>query len=222
MRSPTLVRRFALPCGVLTALALGLTACDDADPITPNPDPLATEQFADLAADPSTGRDSLGQAIALNRFTFFSFEDDGVVLSYDEESRADSNSTRWDLAFRGTEIIANGGDKGPGEGGLQIVVGAFDEVTEAPADGYAASLSAGSGNGWYNYDPPTNIVAPIPGRVLLVRTAEGRYAKLRILSYYEGSPDPIDPFADAARYYTFEYVYQPDGSRGFETTTVEG
>ena len=213
MRSTTTTRS-AFP--VLLVLLLGLAACDTAETgPDPGPDPLTVERVEDLPADPATGRDSLGQAISLNRFTFFSFADGEVVLAYDDEDRADSSSTAWDVAFRGTEVIANGGDSGPGEGGVQVVTGAFDEVTEAPADGYLDAVPGGSGNGWYNYDPATFTVTPIPGRTLVVRTADGRYAKLRILSYYEGAPDPIDPFTDSERFYTFEYVYQPDGSRSF-------
>jgi hypothetical protein len=207
--------RLPAPLLLLAVAPFGLAACDDAEPL-PTPDPIRSETVADLPADPAAGRDSLGQPIALNRFTFFSLRDGEVVLSYDDDSRADSNSTQWDLGFRGTEIIANGGDEGPGEGGLQIVSGAFEDVTEAPAEGYAAALPPGSGNGWYNYNPGTFTVTPIPGRVLVVRTADGRYARVRILSYYRGNPDVIDPFTDADRYYTFDYVFQPDGSRSFE------
>ena len=192
-----------------------LAACDTAD-TDPNIDPIETNLVEDLPADPATGRDSLGQAISSRRFTFFSLRDDEIVLSYDDEDRADSNSTAWDLGFRGTEIIANGGSSGPGEGGLQVVTGSFEDVTEAPADGYTPSLPGGSGNGWYTYNPDTFTITPTPGRVLVVRTADGRYAKVRILSYYRGSPDEINPFVDQDRHYTFEYVFQPDGSRSFE------
>jgi hypothetical protein len=47
----------------------------------------------------------------------------------------------------------------------------------------------------------------------VIRTADGDgYAKIRIVSYYEGAPDdPASSDADA-RYYTFDYVYKPDGT----------
>ena len=97
--------------------------------------------------------------------------------------------------------------------------GAFEEVMEAPAEGYATDSEAGnaiptgSGNGWYNYNGQLNLITPIPGRVLVIKTADARYAKIRIISYYEGAPDTPDSTQDTARYYTFEYVFQPDGSR---------
>jgi hypothetical protein len=197
------------------ALVGVLAACDTGE-TDDNSDPIQTDIVEDLPADPATGRDpNTGQPIPSGRFTFFSLRDGEVVLSYDDEDRADSASTLWDLGFRGTEIIANGGDNGPGEGGLQVVTGAFEDLTEAPADGYTPSLPAGSGNGWYTYNPQTFTVSPTPGRVVVVRTADGRYAKVRILSYYRGAPEEIDPFTDQDRYYTFEYVFQPDGSRSF-------
>ena len=213
----------ALPLTLAAVAALGLAGCDANDPVAPVP--LAATTVADLPADPTIGRDpTTGAPISTNRFTFFSLRDNAVVLRYDEADRADSATAAWDVAFRGTTILVNGGTSGPGQGGVQVLTATFDEVTEAPADGYrqdaagAPAIPGGSGNGWYNYDAPTNTITPIPGRVLVVRTADGRYAKLRILSYYRGNPATVDPLADEARYFTFEYVFQPDGSRRFETT----
>ena len=60
-------------------------------------------------------------------------------------------------------------------------------------------------------------MTPIAGRTIALTTGDGDYAKLRILSYYRGNP--ATPGGDS-RYYTFEYVVQPDGSRDFETTTA--
>ena len=59
-------------------------------------------------------------------------------------------------------------------------------------------------------------LTPIPGRVLVIRTADGTYAKVRILSYYKGAPETPDAATDEARYYTFEFLHQPDGSRVLE------
>jgi len=200
----------------LVLLVAALAACDNGDP-DDNPDPIQAEVVNDLAADPITGFDpNTGQPIGANRFTFYSLREDRFVPN------ADSASTEWDLGFKGTEIIVNGGVSGPGEGAALVWTGAFEDLTEAPADGYATdteegnAIPTGSGNGWYNYNPQVNLVTPIPGRVLVVQTADGRYAKVRILSYYRGAPETPDPATDQARYYTFEYVFQPDGTRSFE------
>lgn len=199
-----------LPLLLLVGL---LAACDTAttDPID---DPVAAETVTDLAADPIVGFDTTtGQPIGTGAFTFFSLRTGEVVPN------ADSASTAWDLAFRGTEIRVNGGTSGPGNGAALVWTGAFEDLAEAPADGYAIddadgnAIPTGSGNGWYNYAPQTNLISPIPGRVLVVKTADGRYAKVRIVSYYRGAPETPDPATDEARYYTFDYVFQPDGSR---------
>ena len=61
-------------------------------------------------------------------------------------------------------------------------------------------------------------ITPIAGRTIVLTTGEGGYAKVRILSYYRGNP--ATPSGDS-RYYTFEYVVQPDGSRDFQATTLD-
>jgi len=127
------MRSFAF--SILAVAAFGLAACDGTDPLDPTP--LAATTFEDLAADPA-GHDPVTGAPTgnTNRFTFFSLSDGEVVLNYDEADRSDSASAAWDIAFRGTTILVNGGTSGPGNGAAQVLTAAFDEVTEAPADGY--------------------------------------------------------------------------------------
>ncbi len=207
--------RFVLPLFLAMAV-VGLAACDTAE-IDPDPQPLTVETVENLPADPSTSAGG-GQPTSSGRYTLFDIETGEIVLAFDEEDRSDSLSTNWDIGFQGTNLIAN--TTVGSQGGIQIVISAFDEVTEAPEAGYDAALPSGSGNSWYNYaGPPTHLITPISGRVIVVKTADGRYAKLRILSYYRGAPEEPNAFEDADRYYTFEYVFQPDGSRSFETTT---
>ena len=231
----------------LLALAgvLTLSACDSTEP--DEVVDLEVETAADVEADPTTGRDpDTGAPIANDLFTLYDLDAGEVVLSSSETDESvrqrDSASTAWDLGFRGTTIIVNGGTSGPGEGAAQILTEAFADVTEAPASGYVAdgantacpavetpggsfpgapyAICTGSDNGWYNYTPATNLIAPIPGRTIVLTTGDGDYAKVRILSYYRGNPTPPDASAPS-RYYTFEYVVQPDGSRDFDTTVAE-
>lgn len=140
------------------------------------------------------------------------------------EVTTDSASTNWDIGFRGTTLIFNSGVSGPGEGGAILLDLPFDEITIAPSEGYQTdsadnyAISTGSGTGWYNYTgegfPPFAIL-PREDVTLIIKTANGsNYAKLEILSYYEGNPDPSsDTFVNiqtrpASRYYTFRYVVQ--------------
>jgi hypothetical protein len=187
----------------LSALPLLLTACLSTRP-APTP---AVVTVADLDARGEDGH-----------YTFYSLRDGAVVPA------ADSASAKWDLAFKSTTILVNGGTSGPGEGGV-VVLGdtSFAVVAEAPppeayvvdqgTDRMETAIPGGAGNGWYDYDFATGIVSPRPV-VLAVRTADGRYAKVQIDSYYLGAPGPDEIAPDAGfRYYTFRYLFQPDGSR---------
>ena len=75
--------------------------------------------------------------------------------------------------------------------------------------GYA--ITTGSGNGWYTYaGPPTHLITPTPGKILVFKTRDGKHAKVEILSYYQNAPVNPDAFVDATPYFTFNYVYQPN------------
>lgn len=187
----------------LTALPLLLSACLSTRPAsTP-----AVVTVADLDARGEDGH-----------YTFYSLRDGAVVPA------ADSASAKWDLAFKSTTILVNGGTSGPGEGGVVVLDDtSFAAVAEAPpseafvvdqgTDRMETAIRGGAGNGWYDYDFATGIVSPRPV-VLAVRTADGRYAKVQIDSYYLGAPGPDEIAPDAGfRYYTFRYLFQPNGSR---------
>lgn len=140
----------------------------------------------------------------------------------------DSATTKWDIGLKGTTIIFNGGTSGPGDAGVIIIDALFAEVEEANSSGYiqdaltAKAIPTGSGNGWYNYDfnfttmTGTHQITPLAGKVFVVRTANNKYAKFIIESYYK---DKILPGTDSKigeKYYTFKYVYQPDGTRNLK------
>tara|TARA_E500000178_G_scaffold249917_1_gene246531 strand:- start:1456 stop:2046 length:591 start_codon:yes stop_codon:yes gene_type:complete len=157
----------------------------------------------------------------------------GQFTKFDFETGSETNSeTDWDIAFRGTSIIVNGGisletndePERTGDAGVYIFSGTMAEmvvvdtslITQDSSEGYA--IASGSGNGWYTYTgPPTYLISPTPGKILVFRTSDGKYAKMEILSYYLGAPENPDAFSDPSRYYTFNYVYQPnEGVTDFE------
>ena len=196
-------------------VALGLVGCDSNGSSDDNggEQPIA-ERVSNFPADPFVAFVQ-GRPVGTGKFAFYSLRENAEVAS------SDSATTEWDIALRGTEILINGGTSGPGQGSAQVVDGVFSELTEAPESGWVVDGASGpaipesSGAGWYNYNPVAMVVTPIPGRILLVRTADGKYAKISIVSYYQDAPaSPTS--ADEARYYTFDYVLQPDGSRSFE------
>ncbi len=213
-------KNLPLTAALAVFLTIGLSACDSNEPSDDDFTGEAT-LVTDVAADPGTGRDpNTGQLLGTTgHFTLFSLRENKIVSSGENFSAADSASSAWDIGFKSTTIIVNGGMSGPGQGAAIVVEGAFEEMAMAPETGYKAdtaegfAVPSGSGNGWYNYNPALMVLSPIPGRVIAVRTADGRYAKVRIISYYKGAPDPVDPFTHQERFFTFEYVFQPDGSR---------
>ncbi|MCU0392745.1 MAG: HmuY family protein [Thermoflexibacter sp.] len=181
------------------------------------PEPLLAQTVSNLLADPVTIDPNTGRASGgTNRFTFFSFKENKII------SNADSATNKWDIGFRGTTIIINGGAIRTGQGGAYIHTGIFEDLKEIPTSATFAqdnaltnlAIPTTSGMGWYNYNPMTMLISPIPGRVLVIRTGDGKFAKVEILSYYKDAPPPATiTLATPARHYTFRYVYQGDGSK---------
>lgn len=194
-----------------TLTLFSVLGCNDTD--SPVVEPVTSQTIKNLAADPAQIDPQTGQAVgATNRFTLFSLKDGAQV------SNSDSATNKWDIGFRATTIIINGGSIRSGRGGAFIHTGTFEELKAIPAgttfatDESPAQLAipASSGRGWYNY--ANTIITPIPGKVLLIRTGDGKYAKVEILSYYKDAP-ATPTSTSQGRYYTFRYVYQPDGSQ---------
>jgi len=179
---------------------------------------LIDKLVQDVPADPIIGLDNLGRPFGYNKFTFYSFETNSVVPS------ADSASTKWDVAFRGSTIITNGGASGPGNGGAFVYQGLFDDLKSIPADSTfkldQSLATTAVGKSWYVYDAPNNLFIPTPGRIVVIRTASGKFAKMEILNYYKGGVTPAvsapsDEKLQKQRYYTFRFAYQSDGTKIF-------
>ncbi|MES2746785.1 MAG: HmuY family protein [Bacteroidota bacterium] len=197
----------------LLVFAVVATSCSNDDE-TPETVSLQTKTFSNLYA-PQTG--GQGQPVG-GAFTKFSFSQDAVVTN-----------DNWDVAFRGTTLIVNGGTQigitdeptRTGVGAVSIVSNTLDAVTTFPAaatfaqDGSATyAIPTGSGNGWYNYNATTNIISPLAGKVFVVKTHDGKYAKFEILSYYQNAPVTPDA-TSVGRYFTFKYFYQAGSTTTF-------
>jgi len=198
----------------LLALVLFTASCSSDDDKDTTPEVVVTTPVKDLYAPQSGGQ---GQPIT-GDYTKFSFSENKVVTG-----------DKWDVAFRGTFIIVNGGAKvnvddagepaRTGSGAISIVSNAFGAVTAFPAASTfkqdaatVYSIPAVSGQGWYNY--ANTIISPIAGKVFVVKTHDGKYAKFEILSYYKGAP--ATPTAESAsRYYTFNFAYQANSTATF-------
>lgn len=202
--------------GITLLLAALFSACDKDDDGAP-PAPPEAKTTADINGRPA---DNGGFS------TYFNLSTGQVVPA------SDSNSTKWDIAFRSTTIKVNSGNSGPGTAAAQVLTVGFDDLKEAPESGYKLDTSGfaiktGSNNGWYTYTGeaptgPKHAVLPIAGRTIVVKTANNKYAKIQIVSYYKGNPNiSSDEFMDLATRpqdgtYTIRYMIQADGSRKFE------
>jgi hypothetical protein len=136
----------------------------------------------------------------------------------------DPKADDWDLAFQRYVIKTNGGDTNPtGRSALfSLEKQDFASVTRVPHDANFVSdvrtknrLSSYNPviDKWYNYSYLANVLAPKPV-VYIVRTQDGKFAKMRLLSYYCRGGE--------AGCLTFEYVYQGDGSTQLAPPTASG
>jgi hypothetical protein len=206
---------------MVLGLSIAMVACSkDEDTIVV---PVTAVTVKDLAADTVTGLGVDGRPQSAGTTTYYSLVDNKVIAS------TDAATTKWDIAFSSTKILVNSGTSGPGLGGAFVFKGLFDDLKTIPTDSSFATDNAnaasfaiptGSGRGWYTYDGLTTIVNPIAGRVLVIRTAAGKYAKIEILNYYKGgvtlsATAPVNDKLFKQRYYTFRYAYQPSGSTTF-------
>ena len=203
-------------------LSIALVACSK-DEGTEVVVPVSAITVKDLAADTVTGLGPDGRPQSAGTTTYYSLVDNKSIAS------TDVASTKWDIAFSSTKILINGGTSGLGIGGAFVQIGSFDTFTSIPADSIfktdnsnAASFAIplGSGKAWYNYDGLTTLVSPIAGRVLVIRTATGKFAKIEIISYYKGgvtlpASASVNDKLFKQRYYTFRYASQPNGSKTF-------
>ena len=152
-----------------------------------------------------------------------------VLYSFAKEDTVSDNS--WDIALRATDILVNGGVKGgseeperTGKGGAYIASDAYFNVKEAPADTEFkqdsqndTAIPRGSENGWYIYNSQTYVVSPIAGKILIIKTHDGKFAKMKINSYYKDSPESPNGLTDQGQHYSFVFTYQPnEGLRSFE------
>lgn len=195
----------------IALLFVGFISCNNDDDATPELLPVNSETISNLHAPQNGGQ---GQPVS-GAFAKFNFATGETTTS----------DTEWDIAFRGTSIIVNGGTslgttdepERTGNAAVYIANGSMSSITEVATEhlmqdsSTSYAIATGSGNGWYTYaGPPSHVINPTPGKILVIRTHDGKYAKVEILSYYKDAPANPDAFVDESRYFTFNFVYQPN------------
>ncbi|MEI7587919.1 MAG: HmuY family protein [Chitinophagia bacterium] len=208
---------------IVLLFTIGLFSCTKSTTTSVTPTASVTTTYKDLMADTVLGIDpNSGMPYSAGNYTYYSIEKNAII------PKTDSASNKWDLAFMSTRILTNGGTSGGALGGAFIYTGLFDDLKTIATDSVfktdnapvSYAITTGSGKGWYIYDGMNNLITPTPGRILVIRTASGKYAKLEILSYYKGGVTLLPTATDAEkltkqRYYTFRFTFQPNGTKIF-------
>lgn len=194
------MKNFRLKNAILIlAAAVMFSACEEDDTDSGKLE-VVTEQVA---------------ATSYTEWVYFSFSEGKIVDVTDPKT-----STNWDIGLKRNNFRTNSGASGNGLGGaLDTESVDFDSYFEAPETGYSVDveIQAFDFNTMEYYTTTANEVLDTWGaftddmpptfipsnKVFVVKTADGKFVKMIILSYYG---------ADGSGYITFKYVYQPDGS----------
>lgn len=144
-------------------------------------------------------------------------------------------SNDWDIAFTGpynSEVFVNNGTDrfNPAFGGTGTARVIMQDVpyanvltspTDAEFDNSSVSKIGWALNsfdpGWYFYSLSTHIMTPIKNKTYLIRLSSGHYAKLELISVYQGNPPEVTNLHWPAPYLTFRYYVQNDGSKNLKT-----
>lgn len=154
---------------------------------------------------------------------YFSFTSNDTVLVTDPD-----HSTAWDIAFQRYRIKTNSGLSGSGMGGAansyQKGQSGFDALTSVPDTstfvvdktisvavvmGYQDYIVNPLLYTWFSLEFSAQGTQILPTEyVYIVKTSTGKYAKVWFKSYYSAT--------NLSGYVTFQYKYQPDGSKNLE------
>jgi hypothetical protein len=194
-------------CGRETA-STSETTEQASDTATYSPSPYRPEEVGERLVGPVV---YTIDARSKEMWMYFDFSRGSVVPVDNPQTEA------WDLSIQRHVIRTNGGATNPkGQAALFAIEDAnLSEIPRVPDDVEFVSDVRDKKrlypfnsvvDKWYKYSYTTNVLLPKP-IVYLVRTQDGKYAKMRIVSYYcKGNISGC---------MTIEYVYQGDGSRHF-------
>ena len=194
----------------MLTLAVVFTACKKESPAPV--DTVITATITELDAQAATFAPNPPPAppTITGDYTKFSFSE-GTVVEGDD----------WDVAFRSTSIIFNGGmasdtsqPNRTGNAAVYIIDGTMKDISSVDEslllqDGATSTAIIDDMGiqqmGWCIYDFVTNMISPIAGKILVVRTHDNKYAKIEILNFYDAAFSNV-----YGGFYTFNYVYQSE------------
>ena len=183
-------------------LALMLGACSDS--LDPGDDEEVEYGYTTVDnGDGSFTVTAVVGGLSGTEFEYYSFASASGVEPADP-----SDSGEYDLAMLFANINLNGGSNGTG--GVELVYfddGAYDDLAQAPADGYITDTSNtdigrafnqgaedGQNGGWYNYTgAPDHEFILDADRFYAIHGADGLYYKLQLTSFTtQGSSSPAE------------------------------
>jgi len=209
----------------MLTIAIGFTACkkDSPDPVV---ETIITETVTELDAQADSTINTNFGLVHFGPYTKFSFSEGGIVSD---------SAENWDIAFRNSKILVNGGvgenadpsqPNRTGEAAAYIIDGEMGDITSVNEDllmqdGDNTSMygttsiiddQGQEGLGWSIYNPgnPQQGIMPelesLAGKILVFRTYDGsHYAKVEITGFYDAAM--TNPYGG---FYTFNYVYQSE------------
>jgi hypothetical protein len=162
-------------------------------------------------------------ATSSTTWKYFSFEKNDTIVVADP-----ATSTEWDLAFQRYRIRTNSGKSGNGMGAAANYFRkgqtGFDELKVVPdtstfvvdseiqiavQQGYATYIVNPVLYTWFAIELATQGTQIVPSDyIYIVKTATGKYAKAWFKSYYSAT--------NVSGFVSFQYKYQPDGSKNLE------
>ena len=225
-------------------MAWAFTSCSkDDNPAKPDPTPTDTLFFKLHRVENFYVQGNDEEPTAPRPVIFFSLEQrKAVPESYARTNRWDlafGSLYNSFLSGNNGQDAANYGAGSTGEGGICILQQSFETVTEVPDAalfktgkdliGTDDAGAFGQGTGWYlydfngkvkgdgSYDKQHVAYAMSTERTVIVRTAKGDFAKIKMISCYKDAFTPDKWFRNTPHmYFTFEYVIVPKGSKKFE------
>lgn len=154
-------------------------------------------------------------ATSMDEWVYFSFDSRDTFRLEDAY-----NSTNWDIGFQRYHLKTNSGTSGIGQGGAYDAGKVdFDALEVAPTAGYTPddSLEILRMGGGFNISAnevletwgalDTNNMPPVfvpSDKIFVVKTAQGKYAKIWLKSYYKKD--------GSSAHVTMKYFYAGDGS----------
>ena len=141
------------------------------------------------------------------------------------EALITNSENNWDIAFRGTMIIVNGGVKtGSGNEPERALISSissyidilnmnFKDVTISPDlvneenwdKAGQPKIPNISGQGWFEDDG--TYITPLKDKTIVLRTTDNYYVKIGMYSYYK---DALPETTDDPAYYSFQYSINPN------------